>query len=646
MCGIAGFVSLTGAPVDARLILRAAHTMRHRGPDDEGYLLLQTSTGKASLRSGPDTSASIVHPRVEEPCEFTPDLVFAHRRLSIIDLSPGGHEPMTCARQDLWLTYNGEVYNYLEIREELKGAGCVFHTEGDGEVILQAYATWGVECLSRFVGMFSFALWDGTRRRLWCVRDRLGIKPFYYATHDGAFAFASEVKAIRVMMPEACRPDLPFVFRYLATGTVYDAPGTFFEGVRELPGGCHLVVENGRVGEPVRWWEVDLERSRATYDYRDPEREFLRLMRDSVRLRLRSDVPVGTCLSGGIDSSTIVALATEELRGGRMNSFSTVYPVKGYDEKRFIDLVAERYRTIRHEITPTPDDFLTRLERITWHQDIPTAGASVYSQHFVMRLAQGNVTVLLDGQGADELFAGYLGHVTHHIAELRRRDFVRWLAEGTHFALEAWGRFNSALNMREFGYRVARYFAGDRGRTRVLLPELQAAGLAKGAASATRTLVGADSLNQLLYRSVVQDSIPALLHYEDRNSMAYSIEARVPFLDHRLVEFALGVPGDLKVKGAVSKRLMRRALRGILPDEIVERRDKLGYPTPFSRWIRAELEGDVRDYLFDRVAKRGWYEPAKVEEVWRQHRAGVRDFGLLIYCMIVAEMWMERCAEN
>ncbi len=668
MCGILGQLALGGAPVDAHRVVRAGQSLRHRGPDDEGYLLAETSTGRAELRSGPDTAAGTAHPRAEAPCAFAPDLVLGHRRLAIIDLSPGGHEPMTFGRGDLWLTYNGEVYNYLELREELKSAGRTFATEGDGEVILQAYDAWGVDCVQRFIGMFAFVIWDAPRRRLFCARDRLGIKPFYYAAGsaaaDGgtsggtpggaaasaaagpAFSFASEVKALRVLAPEACRPNLPFLFRSLATGRVFDAPRTFFEGVRELPGGHRLLVENGRVGAPERWWDVDLERSRATYDYADPEREFLRLLRDSVKLRLRSDVPVGTCLSGGIDSSAIVALATEQLHGGRMYSYSTDYPVKGYDESRYIDLVAERYRTIRHEITPTPDEFLPRLETITWHQDIPTNGASVYSQHFVMRLAQGKVVVLLDGQGADEMFAGYLGHVTYQMAHLRRTDPARWLVQGSRFALEAWSRFNPALSWREFAFRVSRHLTGQRGRVRVLRPELEAQGLALGAGDARRSLRDADPLNDLLYRALVADSIPALLHYEDRNSMAFSLEARVPYLDHRLVEFALGVPAELKVRGPESKRLMRRALRGVLPDEIVERKDKLGYPTPFSAWIRGPLEGEVRAFLFDRVAKRDWYERAQVEAVWRDHRAGKRDLGNLIYGMIVAEMWMDRCVEN
>ncbi len=429
MCGITGIVNRQGNGIDANCVLEAAQLMRHRGPDDEGYLLLDSATGAHSLRNGPDTAAEIYHPQVTDPVDFTPDVALAHRRLAIIDVSPGGHEPMTIGGESLWITFNGEIYNYLELRDELRAKGYQFHTESDVEVLLQAYVEWGVDCLDRCYGMFAFALWDQAKRRLWCVRDRMGIKPFYYAATAESFAFASEIKALRPLVPAACEPDMSQLFWFLQTGRVYNAPNTFYSGVRELPGAHYLLVEDGKVGEPVRWWDVDVERARATYDYNDVEGEFRRLLRDAVGLRLRSDVPVGTCLSGGLDSSTIVALATAGLNGGRMNSFSAVYPVKGLDESRYVDIVANRFQTIAHRITPDPQDFLDRMAQITWHQDIPTGSSGVYTQNFVMKLAHGNVTVLLDGQGADELLAGYLSYVVYYLNDLRKRDFGRWIGE-------------------------------------------------------------------------------------------------------------------------------------------------------------------------------------------------------------------------
>ncbi len=642
MCGIAGIYHLDGRGVDPNCIVAAANLMRHRGPDGDGYVLLNSASGANSLRNGYDTPTNIQHPLVTEPAPFTPDLVLAHRRLAIIDLSPGGHEPMTVSGEQLWLTFNGEIYNYLELREDLKAKGYVFHTESDAEVLLQAYDAWGVDCLDRFVGMFAFAIWDQKRKRLFCARDRFGIKPFYYTARTELFAFASEIKALRPLNPAGYTPDLDQLYWFLQYGSIYNPPYTFFQGVRELPGGHYVLVENGVVRDPVKWWDVDLERARATYNYADPEGEFLRLMRDAVRLRLRSDVPVGTCLSGGLDSSTIVALASEQLDGGRMNSFSSVYAVRGFDEGRYVDLVSSRYNTIRHTTSPSSENFLSLMERITWHQDIPTGATGVYSQNFVMKLAHGSVTVLLDGQGADELMAGYLSAVMMHLSSLRRRDPIRWMGEQAAFMAEAYPRFFSHLNVRETAYRLYQYATLGRRPAHVLKPEYQRRAAERNRERQELSLRGADDLNQHLYLQLVRDSIPQLLHYEDRNSMAYGIEARVPFLDHRLAEFALGVHGDLKVRGPVTKWFMRRALRGVLPDEVVNRRDKLGYPTPFGQWLREDkkLQSDVRQYLFDKVVKREWLDRPRIERMWDLHVRNLRNYNQVIYAMITAEQWL------
>jgi asparagine synthase (glutamine-hydrolysing) len=635
-------VRFDGAALDVGCIGEAARIMRHRGPDGEGFLLANLTSGAHALRNGDDTPPNIQHPHLTTPSDFTPDLALAHRRLAILDLSPNGHEPMSVNDGALWLTFNGEIYNYLEIRDDLRALGYTFHTECDAEVILQAYDAWGYACLERFIGMFAFALWDRARRRLWCVRDRFGVKPFYYAVSGGQFAFASEIKALRVLLPEACTPDMAQLFWFARYGRVFNPPYTFFEGVRELAGGHYLVIEDGRVSDPIRYWDIDLERARATYDYSDPEGEFLSLLRDSVRLRLRSDVPVGTCLSGGLDSSAIVALATEGLNGGRMNSFSSIYAVKGLDERRYINLVSEKCGTIRHETTPQPANFIPRLEKMTWHQDIPTASPTLMSQYAVMELAHGVVTVLLDGQGADELLAGYLSHVVFHLRDLRRRDPARWVREQAAFMREVYPRFFPYFSPREFASRARHTLAHGIQPPHVLTADADALAGERETGRSRRKLDSGDALNDHLYQAVMQESIPALLHYEDRNSMAFGIEARVPFLDHRLAEFALGVPGDLKVKGATTKLFARRALSRVLPDEIAWRKDKLGYPIPFGHWLRTDtaLQADSRAVLLDGVSKRGWIQPARVERLWRDHLSGGSDHSRQLYALITAEQWI------
>ena len=549
---------------------------------------------------------------------------------------------MTVAGNQFWLTFNGEIYNYLELRDELKALGYSFHTECDAEVVIQAYDAWGTACLERFIGMFAFALWDQPRRQLFCARDRFGIKPFYYVNTKTVFAFASEMKAFAPLIPEAMHPDMDQLAWFLHYGSVYNAPHTFFQNVLELPGGHYLLITDGAVSDPVKWWDIDLERAHKTYNYDDIEGEFLRLMRDSVRLRLRSDAPVGTCLSGGLNSSTIVAFATEMLNGGQINSFSSLYSVKGLDESRYVDLVSQRYTTIRHQITPEPSDFLSRLEKITWQQDIPTPDASVFSQHFVMKLAHGNVTVLLDGQGADELFAGYLGYAIIYLADLRKRDPVRWAREYTRFIVGIYPRFFASQNLREFGASVARHFIGRHKSMSLLTPELKIAAERRQVELPERELRSDDAVNNYLYEALVRDSIPSLLHYEDRNSMAYSIEARVPFLDHRLAEFVMGVPAHHKLRGAETKVFMRHALRGILPSEIVDRKDKLGYPTPFSQWLRGPLQNEVDSYLNDVVFKRDWYNQAAVKKLWRDQVSGSKNNSQAIYRLITAEQWLRQ----
>jgi asparagine synthase (glutamine-hydrolysing) len=643
MCGIVGQYHLGASRLDPLCVYQAAYLIKHRGPNSEGYLVLNTTTGQSELRNGPDTAEGIDYPPIAAPVSFAPDLVLSQRRLSILDLSPKGHEPMALAgRDDLWITFNGELYNYLEVRAELQAKGRVFTTECDVEVLLHAYDEWGVDCLDRFLGMFAFALWDQQRQRLWCARDRFGIKPFYYAVSENRFSFASELKALRILAPEACAPDMTQVFWALQFNAIFNPPQTFFAGVRELPGGCSLVIDHGVVAEPRRWYTLSLDKVRSTYDYSDPAAEFLRLMQDSVRLHLRSDVPVGTCLSGGLDSSTIVALATSALNGGHMNSFSVVYPVAGYDETRFVNLVSERFHTIKHVATPEADaDFFAHLSKIVWHQDVPVTSTGLTSQNAVMRMAAGNVTVLLDGQGSDELMAGYLSHAVYYYRTLLRTDPLRWASNFPTFALEAWQRYLPGFTFREFMARASHLLLHGRDTLDFLAAAPQAQAYQRETLRVPGSLPGADALNNQLFKSVTSYSIPTLLHYEDRSSMTYGIEARVPFLDHRLVEFALGIPAEQKIRGAEGKSVMRRAVAGVLPAEIAYRKDKLGYPTPFAAWSRGSLRAELNTFLEDRVFKRDWYDSAALRTIWQRHQAGTMNADRLIHNLVTTELWYD-----
>ncbi len=643
MCGIVGQLALSSTSLRPEAVFQAARLLRHRGPDSEGYLLVETASGACELRNGPDTASGIAYSPLDAPVAFAPDLVFGHRRLSILDLTPKGHEPMALAgRDDLWITFNGELYNYLEVRAELQAKGRTFTTECDVEVLLQAYDEWGVACLGRFMGMFAFALWDQRRKRLWCARDRFGIKPFYYAVSEGIFSFASELKTFPILAPQACAANLPQFYWAVQFNGTYNPPQTFFEGVYELRGGTELLIEDGVVGEPRRWYSLSLDEARSRYDYGHPEAEFLRLLQDSVRLHLRSDVPVGTCLSGGLDSSTIVALATAALDGGRMNSFSVVYPVDGYDESRYVDLVTARFDTIKHVTTPQPDsDFFGQLGKIVWHQETPVIATGVVSQNAVMRLAGGQVKVLLDGQGGDELMAGYLLPILVHYRALLRSNPAQWAASFPSFLFQVWKRYLPSFTFREFLARAETILRYGGDRIHFLRAEPQALAYERASQRVPDNLPGADPLNNYLYKTVTCLTIPRLLHYEDRSSMTYSIEARVPFLDHRLVEFALGVPAEQKIHGAEGKAVMRRAVADILPREVTQRKDKLGYPTPFATWSRTILRDEINVLLEDRILKRDWYDAALLRRLWKRHLEGGMNVDRLLHNLITTELWFD-----
>ncbi len=649
MCGILGVWHFDGRPVHLPTLRNALASIRHRGPDDEGYLLIHPGSRPCSY-AGPNTPAEVHLPQLPASNPGA-SLGFAFRRLAILDLSPRGHQPMPDRTGERWAMLNGEIYNYLELREELRAHGYAFATETDTEVVLAAYDVWGEACVARFNGMFAIALWDGPAGRLFCARDRFGVKPFYYVRGAGSFAFASEIKALLPYLEERLA-DLAYLRRFLDTGLSDDGADTFVEGVQAVLPAHTMTVTPGRLVER-RYWDLDVTSAAAAGASGAGREEALRaLLTDCVRLRLRSDVPVGTCASGGIDSSAIVSIASR-LLGHPMHSFSAVYPVPGYDEGRFVDSITASAGTLATRVTPSPDRWFDVIERMTWHQDGPTAAGGLFTQWHVMEAAHGKVTVLLDGQGGDELFAGYFrylpvlaaqlwGRVRHgqlaatwpavretaYLGLRWREHFEEWTA--SQFVRAALQRSRS----RRSGNGAAPLYRGLLAET---MPR---------AARPTAVPAGLDSLNAALYRDVTALSVPMLLRFEDRNSMAFHIEARVPFLDYRLVEFALTVPGERKVERGLSKAFLRRALAGVVPPEILNRRDKKGYATPLAPWLRGPLRRQVWDFLNDRVLPRGWYDPATVSRRWMQHQQGQHDWSAEIARWMTAEIWWQQVIEG
>jgi asparagine synthase (glutamine-hydrolysing) len=646
MCGIAGIWEADGR-VDLGRLRRLSTLMRHRGPDDEGSIVVEAETGRVTTLGGPDTPADVFRaPLAWAPGRTHPGAGAAgagvgllHRRLAIVDLSPSGHQPLSDGTGVRWITYNGEVYNHIELRAELEQMGERFTGTSDTEVMLAAYRRWGHDCLRHFNGMFAFAIWDGERRELFCARDRLGVKPFYFQFDGRSFAFASEARALALTQPRRIQPRLEALRDLIALDWVDHDARTFFAGIEQLLPGQFLVVSEKGLGIH-NWWRLNPE-ARATGDPREWTKEFEALFTDAVSIRLRADVEVGSCLSGGLDSSAVVTTAATHAPKG-MHAFSCAYDEgPAYDERPWIRDAVSASGVASHVVTPDGGDFWHVFDALADSQGEPTAGPGLYSQWKVMELAkQSGLKVLLDGQGGDETLGGYFRYLP-----LRLRDelaageigaFFRTfgpVSERLGFATTLALVFEPALPGPIFGGLRRRF---GQGKDRVLTPALArlgAAGIPRPPASfgtATRDQMAFDTTRRLL---------PSLLRYEDRNSMAFSIETRLPFLDYRLVEFAFSLPDDEKIQGVMTKSILRRALAGRVPASILGRTDKMGFETPTDVWLRGKFASEARRRLNAPGPLHDWVDPVRMGAELDDYLAGRRAIGLQVWRWLSLESW-------
>jgi asparagine synthase (glutamine-hydrolysing) len=661
MCGIAGIFE-RDERVDLGRLRGMADLLRHRGPDDEGIVLIDPGGPWALTLAGRDTPGEVFRsphryapgrweaartappqPPAPTGAHFRVGLV--HRRLSILDLSPAGHQPMCDGDAECWITYNGEIYNFVELRHELEAAGERFTSGSDTEVILGAYRRFGPGCLSRFNGMFAFALWDARRGQLFCARDRFGVKPLYYQWDGRRFAFASEPKALVLTQERSVRADPLAVHDLLALDWVDHQSRTFFEGLWQLPAAHCLTVGQGGF-EIRRWWGLSPAR-RATGTPGEWEREFERLFTDGVALRLRADVEVGSCLSGGIDSSAVVTTASR-LSRRPLHAFSCAYDDgPAYDERPHVRTVCEASGAISHLVVPDGRDFWAVFDRLAAAQDEPTAGSGLYSQWKVMELAHHTgLKVLLDGQGGDETLAGYFRYLPIRLRDLlagfRLGEFARLFGPVTDrlglpttlsHMLEPWlpGAMVGALR-RRFG----------QGKDRVLSPALRRLARPALEQRPRPPREFPTSLSRQLAFDTLQRLLPSLLRYEDRNSMAFSIETRLPFLDYRLVEFVFSLPDEQRLDGAVTKAILRRSLRDRIPRPVLERRDKMGFETPADAWLRGRFRGELRRRLLTAGPLHEWVSAAALRVELEDYLAGRRPIGLQIWRWLSLESWA-RC---
>ena len=571
MCGLAGIVSQDG--VDPAALGSMANAIAHRGPDGRGYLLHRVGGAPRFGRTPEQAARGLERPQVG----------FAHLRLAIIDLREINDQPLFDSSGELALSYNGEIYNYVELRQELEGLGHEFRTSGDTEVLLAAYAEWGPSCVERLVGMWAFSILDARRDFVLLSRDRFGVKPLYWTLRGGALHFASEIKALLAATPgELPEPNEEVVRRYLLTGGVDESEQTFFEGD---------AVEPLR---PERYWSLPEEGYDGGVD--EAAGEFRAMLADSVRVHARSDVPVGTCLSGGLDSSAIVCVAEELRREDEIpryahSGFGYVPEQAALSERPHMEEVAERTGLRMTYVEVSPERFGSALVEIARQQDEPFGSTSIAAQWFVFDSAhRAGLKVMLDGQGADEVLGGYHYYFPLIASALLRARRPLQYARFARSHRRALGE--PPLSRRYALASLAPARLRRAAPERLTLPP--AAGLlapdlrdrANGALAGPPEF---DSINEILAAYTTSLGLPSLLRFEDRNSMAHSIEARVPFLDHRLVEFAFRLPGDYKVKGVETKYVMREALKGVLPERIRTRTDKIGFRAePAATWALAE----------------------------------------------------------
>ena len=619
MCGIAGVIDPTLSPAEIEQVLRGmAEMMIHRGPDDEGFFV----SGNIGL---------------------------GMRRLSIIDLA-GGKQPIFSEDGSIVVVFNGEIYNYIELKQHLQQKGHTFVTNSDTEVIVHLYEELGEECVHKLRGMFAFAVWDQRSNRLFIARDRLGIKPLYYTKDGCRFVFGSEIKAILQHPKVIARLDLEGLSNFLSLKYV-PAPQTIFAGIESLPPGYTLICDSN--GVRVRsYWDLSFAGNhygeKREEDYLD---QLEALLRESIKLELRSDVPFGAFLSGGIDSSLVVALMSQFL-DEPVKTFSVGYEGDGerWSELPYARIVAEQFKTDHHEIFVRPQNFIDLAEKVVWHLDQPIADNAVLMNYMVAKLASGHVKMVLTGEGGDELFAGYARYAGERLAPLFRMipTSLKSMALSAidrlpglyrpKLALYALCKKDEITRMTSwfplFNQETKEALLSDdikRELTNISVDHVFAQHLARTDAN--------DSLSRMLYVDTKLWLPDDLLARGDKMSMASSLEARVPLLDHKLVEFAGSLPPHLKLRHLTRKYLLKKVGRAWLPPQIINR-SKKGFPTPISVWFRKEARSFVRDILSpSAVRRRGLFNCDYVERLLNEHEIGFGDHGSLIWGLLSVELW-------
>jgi asparagine synthase (glutamine-hydrolysing) len=632
MCGIVGFLTSKAANIPEYDVLQKMQDILiHRGPDDEGEYI--------------------------RPLDDKGPFVFlGHRRLSIIDLT-GGHQPLSNEDRTVWVIFNGEIYNFKELREELKGRGHQFQTHSDTEVIAHAYEEYKENCFRYFNGMFAIAIWDEKENRLILARDRLGKKPLYYSLINEAFVFASELKAI-MAYPSFPRVVDPVSFMKYLFFEFIPCPHTIFKDTKKIPAASYLIRDNKGIEVRQYWSPFDPQRGENNLSEVEAEMRIKDLLKESVKRRLISDVPLGVFLSGGIDSSTITALAQKEVPG-KIKTFSIGFEDPSFDESKYASLASKYIGTEHHEQMMTPQDLLDLVPNLPDILDEPMADASILPTYLLSKFTRSHVTVALGGDGGDELFAGYPTYLAHKFAS----KYERYLGE-FHPIIRFLGNLLPVSdNNISFDFKVKKFLSGigypEGIRNSIWLGSFPFSENEKVLSPEIRGQFNRDQLVEEMFfyegEYLYDDRITRLQYLDlklylqesilvkvDRASMACSLEVRAPFLDHELVEFIMGLPSEWKLKGFTSKYILKKAMKNWIPDEVINR-PKKGFGVPIAKWVKGPLKELFEDLLsFDRIKREGFLNPEYVTDLLQDHLVNKRDNRKQLWTLLVWELWVNR----
>jgi len=632
MCGIVGFLTTKAADIPESEILRKMRdVLIHRGPDDAGEYIRPID-------------------------EKGPFVFFGHRRLSIIDLS-GGHQPLSNEDETVWVVFNGEIYNFKELREELKGRGHQFRTHSDTEVIAHAYEEYKEDCFQYFNGMFAIGIWDEKEKRLVLARDRLGKKPLYYSFINGTFLFASELKAILFYPAFPRKVDASSLMKYLFFEFI-PSPHTIFRDAKKIPAACYLIWN--KKGAEVRqyWSPFDPQKGEINLSEAEAESKMMELLKESVKRRLISDVPLGVFLSGGIDSSAIAALAQKDVPG-KIKTFSIGFEDLSFDESKYASLASKYIGAEHHEQMMIPAHLLNIVPTLPDILDEPMADASILPTYLLSKFTRGYVTVALGGDGGDELFAGYPTYLAHKIAG----NYRLFLGAFHSMVLRLANLLPVSDNNISFDFKVKKFLSGvgypDGIRNSVwlgsfsflengkvlsaeVLSQLSQDRLVEDISLHEKEYPYDDQLTKLQYLDLKLYLQESILVKVDRASMACSLEVRAPFLDYELVEFVMGLPSKSKLKGFTSKYILKKAMKNWLPDEVIQR-PKKGFGVPIAKWIKGPLRELFGDLLSpDRIKREGFLNPDYVATLLRDHLLNRKDNRKQLWTLLVLELWVNR----